>query len=486
MAEIYTSIIAVGSESELTAMLYVLRKYSHDRKEQYQATQDCWYFDTKEYDELTQKRIGQLINNGSIRCMMSGPYGAIHDPHSDYNCFFVDLTDAAPMAKFNISIEGFDTGGNIASTALLREGKLYFTTDYNDFDSAAETENPSDHKSGKVLANLGEETALEGLTFVITGDLKKFKNRDAATIFIEERGGTVGSSVTKKTNYLINNAKRSKTAKNTKAKELGVPVITEKEFLEKFGLQYQQHKSTKGKLYESGYYDAVKKCFVPQRKLKREPLTIQLIFECVDRTRNVLQIDLDVDDFMSLSCTPEEILACKNLDELGCLLFDSVVAEKNRSSEFKDLFAEKWQPIKGTLKNMENIERIVFRRVDVRLKTRLMSWDRLFHPELMPLAKKAAICKATQKAENVAAFKTYLDEQTIWYPWSETPGWPSQFCGYQEKAKMDWRSLTEDAELFAKLIVTEEIPELDHGEETTIVDFRTRTYNQSSCYFPGW
>ena len=37
-----------------------------------------------------------------------------------------------------------------------------------------------------------------------------------------------------------------------------------------------------------------------------------------------------------------------------------------------------------------------------------------------------------------------------------------------------------DAELFAKLIVTEEIPELDHGEETTIVDFRTRTYNQSS------
>ena len=142
--------------------------------------------------------------------------------------------------------------------------------------------------------------------------------------------------------------------------------------------------------------------------------------------------------------------------------------------------------LQGTLKNMENIERIVFRRVDVRLKTRLMSWDRLFHPELMPLAKKAAICKATQKAENVAAFKTYLDEQTIWYPWSETPGWPSQFCGYQEKAKMDWRSLTEDAELFAKLIVTEEIPELDHGEETTIVDFRTRTYNQSSCYFPGW
>ena len=73
MAEIYTSIIAVGSESELTAMLYVLRKYSHDRKEQYQATQDCLYFDTKEYDDLTQKRIGQLINNGAIRCMMSGP-----------------------------------------------------------------------------------------------------------------------------------------------------------------------------------------------------------------------------------------------------------------------------------------------------------------------------------------------------------------------------------------------------------------------------
>ena len=80
------------------------------------------------------------------------------------------------------------------------------------------------------------EQKLEGLTFCITGKTKEFKNRDELSNFITERGGKVTSSVSKNTNYLINNDLESTSAKNLKAKELNIPIINEKTFLEKFAL----------------------------------------------------------------------------------------------------------------------------------------------------------------------------------------------------------------------------------------------------------
>lgn len=79
-----------------------------------------------------------------------------------------------------------------------------------------------------------KEQSLAGLTFVITGSLDNYPNRDALKAEIESRGGKVSGSVSKKTSYLINNDSLSSSSKNKKAKELGIPVITEKEFLEKF------------------------------------------------------------------------------------------------------------------------------------------------------------------------------------------------------------------------------------------------------------
>ena len=79
-----------------------------------------------------------------------------------------------------------------------------------------------------------EEAAdtLAGKTFVITGSLEHFENRDAAKARIEELGGKTAGSVSSKTDYLINNDINSGSGKNKKAKELGVPIITEEEFLE--------------------------------------------------------------------------------------------------------------------------------------------------------------------------------------------------------------------------------------------------------------
>ena len=72
-----------------------------------------------------------------------------------------------------------------------------------------------------------------GKTFVITGEMEKFANRRELQEYIEARGGKVAGSVSKKTDYLINNDAKSESAKNKKAKELGVEIITEMEFLAK-------------------------------------------------------------------------------------------------------------------------------------------------------------------------------------------------------------------------------------------------------------
>ena len=71
----------------------------------------------------------------------------------------------------------------------------------------------------------------ENLNFVITGSVEHFSNRNEVKEVIESRGGKVTGSVTSKTNYLINNDVQSASSKNKKARELGIPIISEEEFL---------------------------------------------------------------------------------------------------------------------------------------------------------------------------------------------------------------------------------------------------------------
>ena len=77
----------------------------------------------------------------------------------------------------------------------------------------------------------GADEAFAGMNFVITGSLEHFKNRKELQELIERRGGKVTGSVTSKTNYLINNDVASSSSKNKKARELGVPILSEEEFL---------------------------------------------------------------------------------------------------------------------------------------------------------------------------------------------------------------------------------------------------------------
>ena len=78
--------------------------------------------------------------------------------------------------------------------------------------------------------DVGEQT-FAGMNFVITGSVEHFANRNEVKALIESKGGKVTGSVTSKTNYLINNNVESTSTKNKKAKDLGIPIITEEDFL---------------------------------------------------------------------------------------------------------------------------------------------------------------------------------------------------------------------------------------------------------------
>ncbi|MFR3768009.1 MAG: NAD-dependent DNA ligase LigA [Blautia sp.] len=78
-----------------------------------------------------------------------------------------------------------------------------------------------------------------GMNFVITGSLNHFSNRNEAKNLIESLGGKVTGSVTRKTTYLINNDTASNSSKNKKARELGIPILSEEEFLKLTQADYQ-------------------------------------------------------------------------------------------------------------------------------------------------------------------------------------------------------------------------------------------------------
>lgn len=79
-----------------------------------------------------------------------------------------------------------------------------------------------------------EGNRCEGLTFVVTGDVYQYKNRNELKAYIESQGGKVTGSVSKSTKFLINNDVNSTSSKNTKAKSLGIPILSEQDFIDQF------------------------------------------------------------------------------------------------------------------------------------------------------------------------------------------------------------------------------------------------------------
>ena len=87
----------------------------------------------------------------------------------------------------------------------------------------------------EVAPKVANDGTCKGFTFVITGDVHTFKNRDDFKAYVERQGGKVAGSVSGKTSYLVSTDGESGSSKAKKAKELGVPVLSEEAFLSRFG-----------------------------------------------------------------------------------------------------------------------------------------------------------------------------------------------------------------------------------------------------------
>ena len=86
----------------------------------------------------------------------------------------------------------------------------------------------------KEVVPIEKGSLCNGLTFVVTGDVHHYKNRNELKAYIESQGGKVTGSVSKSTNYLINNDINSTSGKNQKARQLGIDIISEEDFINKF------------------------------------------------------------------------------------------------------------------------------------------------------------------------------------------------------------------------------------------------------------
>ena len=97
-------------------------------------------------------------------------------------------------------------------------------------------------------------SSCQGLTFVVTGDVHHYKNRNELKAYIESQGGKVTGSVSKSTNFLINNDVESTSGKNQKAKELSIPIISEDEFIARFTLSNTENKDKKEENNEPSFF----------------------------------------------------------------------------------------------------------------------------------------------------------------------------------------------------------------------------------------
>ena len=112
--------------------------------------------------------------------------------------------------------------------SLINSLNIYWKNHYSDILQLANEFTFETQKS--IMSETTNE--LENKTFVITGSVKHYQNRDALKADIEAHGGKVVGSVSSKVNYLINNDINSTSSKNQKAKSLNVPIISEDQFLE--------------------------------------------------------------------------------------------------------------------------------------------------------------------------------------------------------------------------------------------------------------
>ena len=208
--------------SKFIDMGYLVELYDIYRLEEYKdKIVELEGFGEKSYENII-KAVNQSRNTDLVRLLyglgilnVGNATAKLIVKHFDYD---IEAIIAAPAEEF-AQIEGI---GDVIAENIVN----YFAQDNNIRVLRELLKEVTLVKEEKSL-----EQDLAGKTFVITGSLNSFANRDELKALIEDRGGKVAGSVSAKTSYLINNDVNSSSSKNKKAKSLGVPIISEEDFL---------------------------------------------------------------------------------------------------------------------------------------------------------------------------------------------------------------------------------------------------------------
>lgn len=147
----------------------------------------------------------------------------------------IGLAGAKMIAKeFDYSLENIKAATQEELSQISGIGEIIAASVHDFFQDSENLQMISDLMSElNFQEEIIDESAqtLKGLTFVITGSLNHYENRNALKEQIEQKGGKVTGSVTSKTNCLINNDNTSNSSKNKTAKDLQIPILTEEEFM---------------------------------------------------------------------------------------------------------------------------------------------------------------------------------------------------------------------------------------------------------------
>ena len=210
---------------------YFIEKYNVLWLEALQKTEEKYgnVEKTKLPAKVTLEDYGFFVVLGALETRYS--YGDFYDYDFGFNAF--DKAIKEMKAKYpDIEYEGY-------IGYVLADTKSGEPIQINVFSKNVELYDFVGEKLGKLLASEEycpeEPKEMDELNFVVAGKLTCFENREEFVEYIEDLGGNVTGGVSKKTNYLICNDITATSAKNIKAKELDVPIITEKEFIAMFG-----------------------------------------------------------------------------------------------------------------------------------------------------------------------------------------------------------------------------------------------------------
>ena len=183
----------------------------------------------KEYDGFGDKSVDKLLDavENSRKTTLDRFIYSLSIPQigrsasKDIAKFFNNNYEEFKMYGITINytqIDGFGESMNNSLRKWLSENNIMMEELAKEFTFRKEKNNSS-------------SVDLSGKIFVITGSLIHYKNRDELVSIIESMGGKVSGSVSAKTSFLINNDRESSSSKNKKAKQLGIPIVSEQDFI---------------------------------------------------------------------------------------------------------------------------------------------------------------------------------------------------------------------------------------------------------------